>query len=597
MTMAVLLACKPPTPPPPESPPPDRAAEAAAFVTEVDARLLGLWRAEETAAWAYETDLTDSKAALAAAGEEKTMAFLSDAIPRAARYDGVEVDPQTRRELHLLKLASTLPAPSDPAKRAELATIGTRLSATYGKGEWCPPGEACLDIGGIEEILATSDDPARLRAAWEGWHAIAPPMRQDYVRFVALSNEGAREIGFADTGELWRSGYDMTPAALEADMDRLWAQVKPLYDALHCHVRAGLSREHGAAVVPPAGPMPAHVLGNLWAQDWTATYRHLVPYPDEPSLDVTQALEEQEWDATRMTKTAEAFFTGLGLDPLPTTFWERSMFVQPEGRDVVCHASAWDPGWNDDLRIKMCIRPTMDDLVTLHHELGHLYYFHEYRHLPTLFRSGANDGFHEAIGDTVALSITPAYLHELGLLSAVSETEHALVNTQLQRALDKVAFLPFGLLIDRWRWEVFDGRIPPERYNEGWWRLKRELQGVAPPAARGEEWFDPGAKYHVPGNTPYLRYFIADILQFQLHRALCREAGFQGPLHACSVRGNAAAGAKLEALLELGASRPWQDALEAATGQRELDATAMVDYFQPLSAWLGEQNRGRTCGW
>lgn len=578
-----LLACRPP---------------ADAFSARVDTELLELYRASETAHWVHETDLTDAHERAAALTDEATMAYLSKTIPRAASYDPSTVDPIVARQLMLLKTSSPLPAPADAALRAELAATATRMGSTYGKGEWCPSGpESCLDIGEISEKLAASSDPAEQKALVHGWQTIAEPMRADYTRFVELGNQGAREIGFADLGELWRSGYDMPPAELEAEVDRLWGQLAPLYEQLHCNTRAKLSEKYGAEVVPPTGPIPAELFGNLWAQDWSALDELVEPYPDQPSLDVDATLAANRWDAQKMAKTAEGFFVSLGLDPLPTTFWERSMFVQPPDREVVCHASAWDPSWSDDLRIKMCIKPTKEDLVTLHHELGHLYYYHYYKDQPTLFRSGANDGFHEAIGDTIALSITPSYLKQVGLLETVSESPEAVINAQMQVALERLAFLPFGLVVDRWRWEVFDGRIPADGYNAGWWRLRTELQGVAPSGPRGETAFDPGAKYHVPANTPYLRYFLAHVLEFQLHRALCEEAGWTGPLHECSVYGSAAAGAKLRALLELGASKPWPDALEAATGQRQLDASALVEYFQPLMGYLEAQNAGRTCGW
>jgi peptidyl-dipeptidase A len=570
--------------------------DPATFVRQVDEKLLALYRAAETAHWEHETDITDEHEAAAAAADEQTMAFLTKAITHAATLPAA-TDPVVARQIHLLKVAGTLPAPSDPAKRAELASIAANLSSTYGKGKWCRAEGECMDIGEISELLATSKDPAAMLAAWEGWHTVSVPMRDEYTRFVSLANEGAKEIGFANTGELWRSGYDMSPAEIETEVDRLWGQLKPLYDALQCHVRAELSEHYGPEVVSPTGPLPAHMMGNLWAQDWSAVYPMVEPNPGQPSLDVNTTLKEQGWDAQKMTKTAEAFFVSLGLDPLPATFWERSMFVQPEGREVVCHASAWDPSWSDDLRIKMCIEPTKEDLVTLHHELGHLYYYHYYLDQPTLFRNGANDGFHEAIGDTIALSITPTYLKQLGLLSEASEAPEAVVNAQMQVALERLAFLPFGLVVDKWRWEVFDGRIPPEGYNAGWWRLREEYQGVAPVTARGEEFFDAGAKYHVPANTPYLRYFLAHVLEFQLHRSLCQTAGYQGPLYNCSIFGSKEAGEKLRSLLEVGASKPWPDALEAATGQRELDASAMLEYFQPLMGYLQEQNKGRTCGW
>jgi len=299
-----------------------------------------------------------------------------------------------------------------------------------------------------------------------------------------------------------------------------------------------------------------------------------------------------------MVRYGEGFFTSLGFPPLPGTFWERSMLTKPADRDVVCHASAWHIDLDQDVRLKMCIDITAEDFNTVHHELGHNYYQLAYSHQPVLFRDGANDGFHEAIGDTIALSITPEYLVKLGLLDKAPDASGDL-GLLLSKALEKVSFLPFGLMIDKWRWEVFSGEIPPDKYNQTWWDMRLKYQGVAPPVARSEADFDPGAKYHVAANVPYMRYFLADILQFQFHRSLAQAAGCPAgtPLHRCSIYGNAEAGKRLRAMLALGKSEPWPDALEAMTGQRQMDATAILDYFAPLKKWLDEQNKGHPVGW
>ncbi|MCA9683274.1 MAG: M2 family metallopeptidase [Myxococcales bacterium] len=574
--------------------------EAKAFVAEVDSKLRALWIAESQAAWNNATDITEAHQQEVAKASEAVMAYINQAIKDARKYDGVEADADTMRQLQLLKVATALPAPADEAKRKELAEIATKMDSMYGTGKWDCEDEAkgnCKDMAAAIEILSTSDDYDELLKAWEGWRTISPPMRPMYQRFVELSNEGARDIGYSDVGQLWRSGYDMSPEEFEAEMERLWQQVKPLYTALHCHVRAKLAEKYGADKVPVDGMIPAHLLGNLWSQEWPNVYDDMEPYPGQPSIDVTEGLQKAGYDELKMVKTAEGFFVSLGLDPLPQTFWERSLFVQPEGRDVQCHASAWDVGFNNDLRIKMCIKINMEDFVTIHHELGHNYYYHYYYTKPVLFQQGANDGFHEGIGDTLALSVTPKYLADMGLLAEVSEDPKALVNKQLADGLEKIAFLPFGLLIDRWRWGVFSGEIKPEEYNAAWWKLRNEYQGVAAPVERTEANFDPGAKYHIPANTPYSRYFLARILQFQFHKALCEAAGHQGPLHTCSIYGSKEAGAKLQAMLEMGSSKPWPDALEVVAGTRQMDAGAMLEYFQPLQTYLDEQNQGRSCGW
>jgi peptidyl-dipeptidase A len=444
--------------------------------------------------------------------------------------------------------------------------------------------------------MAESRDPAELAELWVGWHAVAPAMRGDYSRLVELTNRGARELGFADLGAMWRSKYDLPPDDFSRELDRLWGQVRPLYEALHCHVRARLSEAYGADLVPATGPIPGHLLGNMWAQSWANVFDLVAPADADPGFDLTERLRAKGLDEREMVRYGERFFTSLGFEPLPESFWERSLFSRPRDRDVVCHPSAWTIDGEDDLRIKMCIGIDAEDFRTIHHELGHNFYQRAYKHQPHLFRDSANDGFHEAVGDTIALSVTPAYLVQVGLLDAEPDPSKD-VGLLLREALDKVAFLPFGLLIDQWRWKVFSGEVPPERYNEAWWDLRLRYQGVVPPLPRSEADFDPGAKYHVPGNTPYARYFLADILQFQLHRALCQAAGVSGPLHRCSIYGNREAGERLKAMLAMGLSRPWPDALEAIAGTRQMDATAILDYFAPLKAWLDEQNRGRACGW
>ncbi len=573
------------------------AEEAKAFVARVNADLKKLYVAQSTAEWIKATYITDDTERAAASANEEMMAYVTPAIKQAIRFVGLKLDPETERMLYLIRMAAApLPGPSDAKKRAELATLADKLEGIYGKGKYCKNGK-CRDLQELENVLRKSRNYDELLDAWSGWHSIARPMRPMYERLVELGNQGAHDVGFANLGELWRAGYDMSPAEFEADTDRLWLEVKPLYDDLHCYVRKKLAEKYGKDKVPEHGAIPAHLLGNMWAQEWANIYPLVEPYPGESSLDVDAGLKKQNYDPIKMVKTAEGFFTSLGLDPLPKTFWERSQFTRPRDREVVCHASAWDVQFDNDLRIKMCIELNGEDLTTLHHELGHDYYFHAYYKLPVLFQQGANDGFHEAIGDALTLSITPNYLKQLGLIDAIPKNDHGLINVQMKRALEGVALLPWTKLVDQWRWDVFSGKTPPGKYNEAWWALRKKYQGVAPATARGEDNFDPGAKYHIPANVPYTRYFLARILQYQFHRALCKAAGQKEPLHECSIYGNKQAGEKFQAMLKLGASRPWPEALYALTGQRTLDATAIVDYYKPLAAWLKKQNQGAQCGW
>jgi peptidyl-dipeptidase A len=574
--------------------------EAKAFIAQVNTDLLRLWSDWQRLSWIKDTYITDDTEAAEARGQEAVMAYTAKAIKDATRFDGLKLDPDTERMIKLLKVSIALPSPASAEERAELSTIQTKMAGMYGKGKYCPKGQdekKCRNLGELSDVLAKSRDFNEQLEAWQGWHSTAAEMRPLYSRYVELANKGAKDIGFGNLGEMWKSGYDMPADEFEKETDRLFQQLKPLYEQLHCYVRAKLSAKYGADKVSPEGPIPAHLLGNMWAQEWGNIYPLVEPYKGAADIDITAALQKKKLTEKQLVQMAEKFFTSLGLDPLPSSFWDRSMFVKPRDREVVCHASAWDVGYNDDLRIKMCIKIDEEDLVTVHHELGHNYYFHYYYKLPALYQAGANDGFHEGIGDTLALSVTPGYLKDLGILKDVPKNDKALINLQMKDALDKIAFLPFGKLIDQWRWDVFSGKIAPENYNAGWWELRKKYQGIEPSVARSEAEFDPGAKYHIPANVPYTRYFLARVLQFQFHRALCKTIGHTGPLHECSIYGNKQAGEKLRAMLAMGASKPWPEALKAISGEDKMDATALIDYFQPLMTWLAQENTGRKCGW
>jgi peptidyl-dipeptidase A len=590
---AVFAACRVAAPSPSPS-----AEDAAKFVASVNGTMLRLGREQQQTAWVAATYITTDTEAITARANQAYIDAVARNAKDAARFNNVQVGLDIRRQLDVLKTTLVVVTPSDTRQGEELTKLTAAMEAAYGRGKWCKdPAQSatCLDIEQITEEMATSRDPNRLREVWEGWHTIAPPMRKDYQRFVELANIGARELGFADTGALWRAKYDMPPDAFTRELDRLWEQVRPLYVSLHAYVRMKLRQKYGD-IVPEKGPLPAHLLGNLWAQDWSNVGPLVAPPSQGPTYSLTDILKRRNPGAVDMVRTGERFFTSLGFAPLPSTFWERSLFVKPADRNVVCHASAWDIDLVDDLRIKMCVDPTEEDFTTIHHELGHNFYQRAYNTQPVLFRDSANDGFHEAVGDTIALSVTPEYLVRIGLLDRAPDASGDL-GLLLARALEKVSFLPFGLLVDQWRWQVFSGQIPPERYNQAWWELRLKYQGVAPPGTRGEAFFDPGAKYHVPAATPYTRYFLAHILQFQFHRALAKLAGCTTPLHRCSIYESKAAGARLDAMLKLGLARPWPEALETLTGLKEMDATAIRDYFAPLQAWLDEQLRGQPTGW
>lgn len=579
------------------------AANPKAFIEEVNGELQALSTRTSTAEWIKSTYITPDTLQGAAWANEALMEAVNRRIHEGLRFESAPGDAVTARGLKLLKLfASPLPATQDAKKREELAALAAKLEGMYGAGKYCRPGSKpgatdCRDLQELEKVLAYSKSYEAQLDAWVGWHGIAKPMRADYQRLVELGNEGARELKLQNLGELWKAGYEMPTAEFEADTERLWNEVKPFYEQLHCFVRSRLSALYGKDKVSLEGPIPAHLLGNMWAQEWSNLYPRLEPFKGQGSLDVEGALKRQGYTPEKMVKLGEAFFISLGFDPLPQSFWERSMLAKPRDRDVVCHASAWNLNSRDDLRIKMCAEPREEDLLTIHHELGHIFYYQAYRDQPFLFQGGANDGFHEAVGDAIQLSVTDAYLKKIGLLKGAADGEAAMINGQLKSALERVAFLPFGKLVDQWRWDVFSGKTPPQRYNASWWALRRKYQGVAEPVARSEADFDPGAKYHVPANVPYARYFLARFLQFQFHKAMCEAAGQTGPLHRCSIFGSAEAGRKLRAMLALGASKPWPEALQALTGGRRVEAGPLLEYYAPLRAWLEKQNAGRRCGW
>lgn len=570
-------------------------ADVDKFLTATAEELNQLINEGSKVEWIYQNFITDDTAALsAAAAQEYSEAGVRFAL-QAAKFDNVEVSPAQRRKLNILKQALVLPAPQDSDKSAELAKIAADLGGMYGKGTYTNAKGEKQSLGQLSAIMAESRDYSELLEAWQGWRTISPDMKPLFVREVELANEGAQGLGYPDLGAMWRSNYDMPADEFANELDRLWEQVKPLYDALHCHVRAELGEHYGEDKVPQDEAIPAHLLGNMWAQSWGNVYDLVAPENADPGYSVTDQLIKHEYSEIDMVKGAENFFTSLGFDELPETFWERSLFTKPEDRDVVCHASAWNLDSQDDIRIKMCIQKTGEEFSTIHHELGHNFYQRAYKDQSVFFQNSANDGFHEAIGDTIALSVTPAYLKEIGLIDTIPD-ESKDIGLLMKMALEKIAFIPFGLLVDQWRWKVFNGEISPENYNTAWWELREKYQGVKAPIDRSATDFDPGAKYHVPGNVPYSRYFLAHILQFEFHKSLCEVAGNEGSINRCSIYNNKEAGAKLNQVLEMGASQTWQEAHKVLTGTEQMDASAVLDYFAPLKVWLDEQNQDRQCG-
>ncbi len=565
-------------------------AEAEKFIAATEHLLNDLSVKVSRAAWVQANFITDDTEAIASQANQDLIEATTKLAGQVKRFDGMHLPPLLSRKFKLLKLS--LLSLSDPKERAEVARLGTSLEAAYGKGKACTDSGKhagkCLPIGEVEQVLASSRDPEEMKQIWKAWHAVGAPLRRKYTRFIELQNKGARELGFKDMGAMWRSNYDMPPEQFALEVERLWEQVRPFYESLHAFVRSGLVRQYGNQAATEQGLIRADLLGNPWAQEWSNIYPLVSSRNAGAGYDLTAILKQKKINELEMVRYGEEFFKSLGFAPLPQTFWERSLFVKPRDREVVCHASAWNLDNKEDLRLKMCIQIRGEDFATIHHELGHNIYQRAYNKQPFLFQNGANDGFHEAIGDTIALAVTPEYLRQVGLLQTVPESDD--IAFLLRQAMDKIAFLPFGIMIDQWRWKVMDGSLKPADYNKGWWELRAKFQGVAPPTARSEQDFDPGAKYHVPANVPYTRYFLAHILQFQFYRALCKEAGHTGPLHSCTFYNNQKAGSKLNALLEMGMSRPWPEALQALTGEDKINPTAILEYFAPLKKWLDGQN-------
>ena len=554
-----------------------------------------------SASWISSNFITyDSQKVIADYSKRYTLKAL-ETSRKASSFNELSTTSSNRRQLELLKGSFVMPPPFNDDLAGELSDISTKLEAMYGSGKHCYEDGLCLDLEAFENIIDSSRDSNELLKAWTGWHEIGKPMKPMYLRMVDIGNQGSQDLGFDGLSDLWFSKYDMPAEEFLAETDRVWDEVKPLYEALHCHVRSKLNEEYGDDVVPIDGPLPVHVLGNMWGQSWSNIY-DLVYEKDESkfSVNVTQIIEERKINEQEMVKYAEDFFLSMGFKPLPKTFWERSLFVKPQDRSVVCHASAWnlDPA-NNDLRIKMCIEKNEEDFITIHHELGHIFYYQAYNHLPTLFQGGANDGFHEAFGDLLTLSITPDYLNKIGFISIkeASDAKKDPIGLLMKQALEGVVVIPWALTLDKWRSGVFNGEIKESDLNSSWWNMRESYQGITSPVYRSEEYFDPGAKYHIPANTPYTRYYLARIMQYQFHEALCNAMNFNGPLHECSIYGNEIAGEKIISTMAMGQSQPWQDAFENITGSRSLSGSSVMNYYKPLKEWLDKQNENRMCGW
>ncbi|XP_061223897.1 angiotensin-converting enzyme [Neopsephotus bourkii] len=566
-------------------------AQAKEFLSEYNSTAEAVWNAYTEASWAYNTNITDHNKEIML---DKNLAMSRHTLEygmRARQFDPSDFqDESVTRILRKLSIIERAALPEDELK--EYNTILSDMETTYSVAKVCRENKTCHPLDpDLTDIMATSRDYDELLFAWKGWRdASGKQIKNNYKRYVELSNKAAVLNGYSDNGAFWRSLYETS--TFEEDLERLYLQLQPLYLNLHAYVRRALYRKYGEEHINLKGPIPAHLLGNMWAQSWSNIFDLVMPFPDATKVDATPAMKQQGWTPKRMFEESDHFFTSLGLIPMPQEFWDKSMIEKPaDGREVVCHASAWDFYNRKDFRIKQCTVVNMDDLITVHHEMGHVQYFLQYMDQPISFRDGANPGFHEAVGDVMALSVsTPKHLHSINLLDQVTDNIESDINYLMSIALDKIAFLPFGYLMDQWRWKVFDGRIKEDVYNQEWWNLRLKYQGLCPPTPRSEDDFDPGAKFHIPANVPYIRYFVSFVIQFQFHQALCAAAKHTGPLHTCDIYQSKEAGKILGEALKLGFSKPWPEAMELITGQPNMSADALMSYFEPLMAWLVKEN-------
>lgn len=556
---------------------------------------------ENSAHWNYETNITDATQQAMSEADVAFAAFQQDAAANSSKFNQCLVNEYGLSRQ--LARTSTVGIKLNPTLTKQLSDIIGNMETVYSTGTVCSLNEINMqqncstrwDFGALATILATSRDYNLLQYVWQQWrNVVGRPVSQMYQNYVNLGNQGAQNDNFTDVGDFWRSWYE--DADFQKDLDSLWQQVLPLYEQLHAYVRNKLMAQYPNRFQSSA--VPAHLFGNMWSQSWTNLYDFTAPYPNSPTVDVTKAMVQQNYTALKMFHTADKFFQSLGLIPMPEAFWKRSMITKPTNRSVICHPSAWDFYNRHDYGIKMCTSVTMDDLVVIHHEMGHIQYYMQYSVQPVPFRDGANPGFHEAIGDTMALSVaTLKHLNAIGLLPGYTNSMEQDMNFLYRQALDKVAFLPWSYIVDQWRWAVFNGTLTNNTWNAGWWSLRTKYQGVVPPVARSNTDFDPGAKYHIPNNMPYVRYFVAYILEFQFYQELCNAAGHTGPLHQCDFYQSKSAGTLLSNMLRIGAARPWKEALQIVTGQSSMNASAILTYFQPLMTWLQQQNQGQCFGW
>ncbi|XP_052805713.1 angiotensin-converting enzyme-like [Mya arenaria] len=549
------------------------------------------------ASWIYHTNITSHNQQKMTELSLQWSEFAKNESVKASEFDlNAITDASLKRQIEKI-LDVGISGYEDTSVLNKIADLEAEMTDIYSAAEWCKSQGECYKLEpGLTEIITNSRNYDELLAAWKGWRDVSGKhMRAKYQEFVELMNMAIKAgERYSDMGDYYRSWYE--DPQFETDVRNLFDELAPLYDQLHIYVRRKLKEHYGANKFPTSGHIPAHLFGNMWAQGWSNIFDLLAPYPEADQTNLTKAMIDQNYNVTHMYEMAEEFFTSIRLKKMPDTFWTHSMLERPPDRDVVCHASAWDMNNGTDFRIKQCTIVTGDQFNTVHHEMGHVQYYLEYINQPYLYRSGANPGFHEGVADIASLSFqTPEHLKEIGLIQELPSGNEGDINFLFQMALRKVAFLPFGYLIDQWRWSVYRGQTTPANYNTEWWKLRCQYQGISPPVERSEDDFDPGAKYHIASNTPYIRYFVSYVLQFQWHQALCELIGKAEPLHRCDIYRNITAGNRLKEMLQMGSSKQWGEALFTLTrgtsGEtRKLSAAPLLSYFKPLQEWLTQRN-------
>ncbi|XP_059535969.1 angiotensin-converting enzyme 2 isoform X1 [Myotis daubentonii] len=581
--------------------------KAKIFLDNFNSKAEDLSHESALASWDYNTNITDENVQKMNEADSKWSAFYEQQSKLAQTYPLQEIqNPTIKRQLQVLQQNGS--SVLSPDKSKQLSTILTKMSTIYSTGKVCNPNnpEECFTLAGLEDIMEKSKDYNQRLWVWEGWRSeVGKQLRPLYEEYVDLKNEMARGNNYEDYGDYWRGdyetegkdGYNYSRHQLIEDVERIFLEIKPLYEHLHAYVRAKLMNAYPSRI-SPTGYLPAHLLGDMWGRFWTNLYNLTVPFEQKPNIDVTGAMVEQSWDAEKIFKEAEKFYISVGLPSMTPGFWNNSMLTEPgDGRKVVCHPTAWDLG-KGDFRIKMCTKVTMDDFLTAHHEMGHIQYDMAYATQPYLLRNGANEGFHEAVGEVMSLSVaTPKHLKVMGLLPPdFSEDNETEINFLLKQALNIVGTLPFTYMLEKWRWMVFKGEIPKEQWMKKWWEMKREIVGVMEPLPHDETYCDPASLFHVANDYSFIRYFTRTIFEFQFQEALCQIAKHQGPLHKCDISNSKEAGNKLLEMLKLGKSEPWTLALEKIVGTKKMDAKPLLNYFEPLFTWLKEQN-GNSVGW